>query len=63
MSDSQNFTFTDVSDGDEAWVGIRPVEGGVGLALSKKSNGDLEVFMPPEAVVRLLAALGADASN
>lgn len=63
MSDSQNFTFSDVSDGDEVWVGIRPVEGGLGLALPKKLDGDLEVFMPPEAVARLLAALGADPSD
>jgi hypothetical protein len=57
MSESENFTFTDVSDGDEVWVGIRTVEGGTGLALSKKSDGDLEVFMPPDAGSRLVAAL------
>jgi hypothetical protein len=49
MSESENFTFNDVTDGDEVWVGIRTVEGGTGLALSKKSDGDLEVFMPPDA--------------
>jgi hypothetical protein len=59
MSECENFTFTDVSDGDEVWVVIRAIEGGTGLALSKRSDGDLEVFMPPDAVSRLLAALGA----
>jgi hypothetical protein len=57
MSDSENFTFTDVSDGDEVWVGIRTVEGGISLVLSKKSDGDVEVSMPPDAVSRLVAAL------
>jgi hypothetical protein len=59
MSDSERFTFDDVSDGDEVWVGIRMIDGGVGLALSKTSDGDLEVFMPPDAVARLVALLGA----
>jgi hypothetical protein len=49
MTAPQNFTFTDLGDGDEVWVGLRSVEGGVGLALSKKSDGDFEVFMPPES--------------
>lgn len=56
-SDSENFTFTDVVDGDEVWVGIRAVEGGTGLALSKKSDGDLEVFLPPDALTRPFSAL------
>lgn len=59
MNDSLNFTFRDVSDGDEVWVGTRSVEGGVGLSLSKKSDGDLEVFIPPDAVTCLVAALAA----
>jgi hypothetical protein len=63
MSDSENFTFNDVSDGDEVWVVIRAVEGGTGLALSKKADGDMEVFMPPDAVARLVAALGTAPLN
>jgi len=59
MSDTANFTFSDPSDGDEVWVGVRSVEGGTSLALSKKSDGDLEVVLPPDAVARLVAALGA----
>lgn len=63
MSDSESFTFTDVADGDEVWVGVRVVEGGTGLTLSRKADGDLEVVMPPEAVARLVTALGAASSH
>jgi hypothetical protein len=41
----QRLSFDDLDDGGESLVIVRPVAGGVGLALSKKSDGDLEVFM------------------
>jgi hypothetical protein len=40
------FTFNDMDDGDEATVIVRAVRGGVGLTLSKKADGDVEVFIP-----------------
>jgi hypothetical protein len=58
MSDAANVTFSDPSDGDEVRVGVRSVEGGTSLALSKKSDGDLEVVLP-DAVAHLVAALGS----
>jgi hypothetical protein len=52
-----HFTFTDLDDGDETWVGVRATNDGVGLTLSKKANGDMEVFMRREVAVQLAAAL------
>jgi len=52
-----NFTFKDLDDGDEIWVGVRSTGQGVGLTLSKKANGDIEVFMPVEVAVQLAEAL------
>ena len=63
MSESPSFIFTDAVDGDEVWVGIRSVEGAVGLTLSKKSDGDLEVYLPDEAAARLAAILGDSGSG
>jgi hypothetical protein len=39
-------SFEDLSDDDEVSVTVRRVEGGVGLSISKRSNGDLETFIP-----------------
>ena len=52
-----NFTFTDLDNGDETWVGVPSTNQGVGLTLSKKANGDIEVFMPREVAVQLAEAL------
>jgi hypothetical protein len=52
-----NFTFTDLDDGDETWVGVRSTEQGVGLTLSKKANGDIEVFMTRDVAVQIATAL------
>jgi hypothetical protein len=52
-----NFTFKDRHDGDETWVSVRSTDQGVGLTLSKKANGDIEVFMPAEVAVQLAEAL------
>jgi hypothetical protein len=52
-----HFTFTDLDDGDETCVGVRATNDGVGLTLSKKANGDMEVFMRREVAVQLAAAL------
>jgi hypothetical protein len=55
--ESQTFTFTDLDDGDEAIVIVRAVSGGVGLTLSKKTDGDLAVFMAVETASQLAEAL------
>ena len=52
-----NFTFTDLDDGDETWVGVRSIDRGVGLTFSKRANGDIEVFMPREVAAQPAAAL------
>ena len=51
------FTFTDLADGDETWVGIRVDDSSVALTLSKKADGDLEVFMPRDVAAKLAASL------
>ena len=38
-------SFTDVDSGDAGLVLVRRVQGGVGLALSLQSDGDIEVFL------------------
>jgi hypothetical protein len=53
----ETLTFDDLDDGDESLVGVRAVPGGVGLALSKKSDGDLEVVMPLAIAERVASAL------
>src|SRR5262245_35525408 len=53
----QTFTFDDLDDGDESIVIVRTVPGGVGLTVSKKTDGDLEVFMPTATAERVAAAL------
>jgi hypothetical protein len=58
----QTFPFTDVEDGDESVVLVRSVEGGIGLAVSKQSASDVEVFLPP-AVADLIADALRDASR
>jgi hypothetical protein len=53
----QTFTFDDLDDSDESLVVIRSVPGGVGLTLSKKSDGDVEVVMPQAIAERVARAL------
>lgn len=60
---SDTLTFEDLDDGDESTVIVRAVPGGVGLTLSKKSNGDIEVFMPPAMAERVGNALREAATD
>jgi hypothetical protein len=53
----QTLTFDDLGDGDESLVIVRALPGGVGLTLSKKSDGDVEVVMPPAIAERVASAL------
>ena len=55
----RTFNFTDVQDGDEAVVILRAVSGSVGLTLSKRENGDVEILMPTDVASALADALHA----
>ena len=60
MADKNRWiSFTDLDTGAEAGVGIRQVEGGVGLAISHRLDGDIEAFLPPAAVEELIDALNS----
>ncbi|MGJ4929855.1 hypothetical protein ACQR1I_28000 [Bradyrhizobium sp. HKCCYLS2038] len=50
-------TFVDQSSGDDACVLVRVVGGAVGLALSLRRSGDLEVLMQADELDQLIAAL------
>jgi len=56
---SETLTFTDLDDGTESLVIVRPVPGGVALTVSKQDDGDIEVFMPSELAGRVASALQA----
>jgi hypothetical protein len=58
----QTLSFEDLDDGDESVVVVRAVPGGVGLTLSKKADGDLEVLMPSATAERVASALRDAAS-
>lgn len=58
----QTLTFTDLDDGAESVVIVRPVPGGVGRGLSKREDGDIELLMPPEVAEQLVTALRAAAT-
>lgn len=55
--EQRTFNFSDLDDGDEAVVIVRAVSGRVGLALSKREDGDVEVFMPTDVASALADAL------
>ena len=57
MSSIATISFVDADSGDEGFVGVR-VEGGVvGLSVSLRSDGDIEVFVGRREVGALLDAL------
>lgn len=57
MKQQRTVSFTDLDDGDETVAIVRGVPKGVGLTLSKRNDGDLEVFMPVEVASTLADAL------
>jgi hypothetical protein len=57
MEEQLTLSFTDVDDGSETVVMVRAVADGVGLTLSKRVGGDLEVFMPSGVAAELVDAL------
>ena len=49
--------FVEQDGGEECLVIVRTGPGWVALALSRRSDGDVEVFMPPTEVEALVSAL------
>jgi hypothetical protein len=49
--------FTDLDSGDEASAMVRVMEKTIGLALSLKRNGDIEVFFGTQELDQLIEAL------
>ena len=58
MAHIATIEFVDRDSGDEGFAGIRVVDGVVGLTLSLRRNGDIEVFVDDQVLDQLLAALG-----
>ena len=60
MADKNRWiSFTDLDTGAEAGVGVRQVEGGLGLTISHRNGGDIEAFLPPASVDELIDALNS----
>jgi hypothetical protein len=57
MVEIGNIPFTDAESNGEGIVIIRAKTGCVGLCLSSFQNGDIEVFLAPEKVEQIIAAL------
>jgi hypothetical protein len=57
MQHAASITFIDIDSKDEAWLGVRYDETKVALALSLKTDGDIEVVMGKENARKLIAAL------
>ncbi|WP_257166024.1 hypothetical protein [Bradyrhizobium sp. SRS-191] len=55
----QPISFTDKSSGDDALLGIRVVGDSVGLTLSLRASGDVEVFMGADEIGRVIERLQA----
>ena len=58
-----SMTFIDADSGDEAYASVRVAGTAVGVALSLRANGDVEVFMDGDEAERLASALTAAASS
>jgi hypothetical protein len=52
-------TFTDLETGAEAGVGIREVDGGIGLTISHRGDGDIEALLPHDAVREITQVLNS----
>jgi hypothetical protein len=59
-SDSEpvgHISFSDQVSGDDGYAQVRVAGGAIGLALSLRANGDLELFLVASALDRLCALL------
>lgn len=54
---TEPITFVDKSSGDDACVLVRVVGSSVGLSLSLRTDGDIEVFMEAAELDRVIRAL------
>ncbi|WP_315757037.1 MULTISPECIES: hypothetical protein [unclassified Bradyrhizobium] len=54
---TEPITFVDKSSGDDACVLVRVVGSSVGLLLSLRTDGDIEVFMEAAELDRVIGAL------
>ena len=57
MRQAATITFVDNDSKDEVWVFVRYDESKVGLGLSLKKDGDIEVFMSKDDAKKLIEAL------
>jgi hypothetical protein len=57
MKNAPPIAFVDSDSHDEANIFVRYDESTVGLAISLKSNGDIEAFMTKETARMVIAAL------
>lgn len=53
----ETIRFTDLDSGDDALATVRVMNGTIGLALSLKRNGDIEVFLGTRELDQLIEAL------
>lgn len=56
MSSIATISFVDADSGDEGFIGVRVEGGAVGLSVSLRSNGDVEVFVGQREVEALIDA-------
>jgi hypothetical protein len=59
MADIARITFVDVDSGDDGVVLVRTHNESVGVAVSLRRDGDVEVFLGPNEVNELIEALTA----
>lgn len=61
--ESAMMPFVDVDSGSEGFILVRSVEGGLGITMSLRDNGDLEVFLDLPAAGRFLELLKSSIAN
>jgi hypothetical protein len=59
----EQFTFRDVDSEDEVFAAVRRVPNGVGIFLSLREDGDIEVFLSSDDARRLADAVLRIASS
>jgi hypothetical protein len=48
-----SFEFVDLDSGDDGYCSVTSIPNGVGIALSLRGDGDIEVFLSPENARKL----------
>jgi len=57
MNEIQTLVFRDVASDEEGVLIVRASGGSIGLTVSLKSDGDIEVFLSPQDCTNLLQGL------